>query len=231
MAGGFSTSLSQLRLFLLFILTALLAYTVIHRRRESNAQDAFRWLVSAIVFTYLIGIFALKATSVHHLLPLTVLFSAACASMIASERMLAVAASALCGALLLTNVLGLQKAHTKLVETGGRGYHNESFSIVSPMLAGPLSDYHPVFAGWGFHLQFLFLTDGRIDYTFTGRLKPEYLDQLLNNHEKVAVVTSLSDRKSIKKEFEVENEFIFTQRNGADLFALLLISRSDNDQP
>ncbi|HMB39586.1 MAG TPA: glycosyltransferase family 39 protein [Wenzhouxiangellaceae bacterium] len=214
---------------LAFALAAGLVILIGFQRRETPArQRVFYGLFGAILALYFSGLFFLKATSLHHLLPITILAATACAGAVAAPGFVRLIATAICSLLIASNLMVLNAAHNRLVETGGRGYHNESYSLVSPLLADRLAEYHPVFAGWGFHLQFLFLTDGRVPYSFVGSPRIDRIDQLLTRHDRLAVVVPTADRETIANAFVAEQELRFAQRNEIQLFSVFLLSTRQN---
>jgi len=99
------------------------------------------------------------------------------------------------------------------------------------MLEGPLRQHYPVFAGWGFHLQFLFLTDGRVPYSFIGSPQIARINKLLAQHDGLAVVVPTADRKTITDAFVTERELTFAQRDGVKVFSVLLLSSKQNQRP
>lgn len=210
---------------LAFGLAACLVVVVAFLRRGTpTSQRVFYGLVSSIFALYFSGLFLLKATSLHHLMPITMLAALACAGAVAARGLVRPLAVTVCALLIVSNLIVLNSAHNRLVETGGRGHHNEGYSLLAPMLEGPLRNYHPVFAGWGFHLQFLFLTDGRVPYTFMGNLENQRIDKLLIQHDRLAVVVPVTDRETIEGAFTTEQELRFAQRDGVELFSLFLLS-------
>lgn len=186
-------------------------------------QRFFFWLIGGIFAIYFTAIFLLKATSFHHLLPVTVLAAVLVGSLFAVQGRIRFAAVLISAILALTNFFALNSAHDRLTETGGRGYYNESYSELTPVLTGPLKAYHPIFAGWGFHLQFLFLTEGKKDYSFIGQQQIDSIHHHLENHKKIAVVTSATQGDMIRQAFEVEQELSFGQRDGVELFIIFTI--------
>ena len=221
--GRFSTEAEKLRILAFLIAAGLCALIAVSRRAFAVDQRAFFWLVGAILLLHLTAMFLLKATSVHHLLPVTTIAAAACASTISIQGWFKYLALGICAILLVSNLASLRAAHASLLETGGRGYHNESYSLAPRMLAGPLKDYHPVFVGWGSHLQFLFLTDGRMPYSFAWGPDPERVSGLLKRHERAAVVVPHGDSDFVGKHFVVSERVDFRQRNGQALFAIFLL--------
>jgi MFS family permease len=221
--GRFATEGGWLRLPAFLSAGCLGAWIVLKRRDVSTELPAFFTLVGVTVLLYLAAMFLLKATSVHHLLPLTVVVAAACAGTLAIRGPMKFLAMAVCAILLVSNLASLRNAHERLQETGGRGFHNESYTLAPRMLAGPLRDYHPVFAGWGTHLQFLFLSDGQIPYTFIWSPQPETITRLLARHGGVAVVVPHADREIVEQGFTASEVLSFQQRSGEELFMIFLL--------
>jgi len=194
------------------------------RQNTPTRQTVSYGLFGAILALYFCGLLLLKATSLHHLLPITILAAMACAGAVAARGRIRSLAVAICVLLIASNLFVLNVAQNRLVETGGRGYHNESYSQLAPLLEGPLRDYRPIFAGWGFHLQFLFLTDGRVPYTFVGRPDIERISRLLAEHRALAVVVPVADRETVANATAPELELRFAQRDGVELFSVFLLS-------
>jgi hypothetical protein len=194
--------------------------------RAPERQVFFATSIS-ICLLYFAGLLVFKATSVHHLLPLTVLASALVAALIGCRGVVRWLGAAACLILVVSNLLATQSAQVKLQETGGRGFHNENYSRIAPVLSDQLGEYHPVFTGWGFHLQFLFLTDGRSPYTVTHRPSIDRLQSLLHRHERLAVVVAAADRLTVLDVFVAKDELRYAQRNGTELFSILLLSIDD----
>lgn len=214
---------------LAFALAAGLIVVIAFLRRETpTSQRVFYGLFGAILALYFCGLGLLKATSLHHMLPITVLAAAACAATVTARGLVRPLAAAACALLITSNLLVLNAAHDRLVETGGRGFHNERYSQLAPLFEGPMRDYHPVFAGWGFHLQFLFLTDGRVPYAFVGSPDVERIGQLVAKHSRLAVVVPLKDRQTIANAFVAERELRFAQRDGVELFSVFLLSSAQD---
>lgn len=226
--GEVETDFALPRLLAFALTGCLIIFLAFLRRDTPTSQKFFYGLIVSIFALYFSGLFLLKATSLHHLLPITMLAALACGTTVAARGLLRPLAVAVCALLIASNLIVLSGAHNRLVETGGRGYHNESYSLLAPMLEGPLRNYHPIFAGWGFHLQFLFLTDGRVPYTFMGKLQNELIRQLLTQHQRLAVVVPIADRETIEGAFVPEQELRFAQRNGLELFSLFLLSADQN---
>jgi hypothetical protein len=194
-----------------------------NRKALSGEQRAFFWVAGLILFLYLSAMFLLKATSFHHLLPLTMIAAAAAASTLYSRGLMRPLALTIAAFLLISNLASLRNAHDRLLETGGRGFHNENHTLVAELLSGPLMDYHPVFAGWGFHLQFLLLTDGHTPYTFLWSPEVARIDSLLRQHGQVAVVVPHAEYSSVGQTFRSSKKLIFQQRDGVDLFQIYLL--------
>lgn len=223
-AGGVEIDLAGPRLLAFGLAICLILVITFLRRSTPISQRVFYWLFGAIIALHLIGLFSLKATSFHHLLPITMLTAVACGGAVAASGLVRPLAVTVCALLIASNLVVLHGVHERLVETGGRGYHNESYSLITPMLAGPLKEYHPAFIGWGYHLQFLFLTDGRVPYTFMWRFQKERIDQLLVQHDRLAIIVPTVDRARVEEAFVPDQELSFTQRNGEELFSLFLLS-------
>jgi len=98
---------------------------------------------------------------------------------------------------------------------------------VALMLAGPLSEYHPVFTAWGFHLQFLFLTDGQRPYSVISGADRQRIDELLQRHGKISLIVKIDELDRVRAAFEIQHEILFTQRNGPELFAMVLVTAAD----
>lgn len=212
------------RIFAFGLATGLLLVLAFLHRDTPTSRRVFYWLSGATLALYFSALFILKATSLHHLLPITMLAAAVCGGAITARGLVRPLVFALCGLLVATNLVFLNSAHKRLIDTGGRGYHNENYSLIAPLLAGPLAGYHPVFTGWGFHLQFLFLTDGRVPYTFMGAPQNEQINELLNRHGRLAIVVPVVDRARVEEAFTHQHELRFAQRNGVELFSLFLLS-------
>jgi len=225
--GHFSAPQAPLRLTLFSISILMIVGVILRRSGASTSQRASLGIFAGLGVLYLAGIFALKATSVHHLIPLTILAAVACASLVALGRFTRFAAASIGTVLLITNLMAGQKAHTALTETGGYRFHNEGHSLVALMLAGPLSEYHPVFTAWGFHLQFLFLTDGQRPYSVISGADRQRIDELLQRHGKISLIVKIDELDRVRAAFEIQHEILFTQRNGPELFAMVLVTAAD----
>ena len=228
--GRFPTAFPDFRL-VAFASAILLAVAALAKRwSDYVSQRAFFWLMGGIFTLYLVAIFLLKATSVHHMLPATVLAAAFCAGLVTIRSPLRIAAISIGFILLFTNLLTINSAHNRLNETGGHGYHNESYSVITSVLTEQHGSYHPVFIGWGFHLQFQFLTEGKEPYNFMWQPRIELIRELLDQHDKVAIISDVYNDETIKQAFEVEEVLHFGQRDGVELFTIALI-RADQQKP
>jgi hypothetical protein len=205
----------------------MIAVCLLDSKWRAPEKQVFVATSLAIFVLYFAALLIFKATSVHHLLPLTVLASALVTLLIGCRGMTRWLGATVCLVLLVSNLLATHSVQSRLQETGGRGFHNENYSLIAPILGDQLVEYHPVFAGWGFHLQFLFLTDGQAPYTVTHRPALDRLQTLLHQHGRLAVVVAAADRSAVLDAFVATDELRYTQRNGIELFSIVLLTKQD----
>lgn len=223
--GSFATSFSEIRLAAIALSAVLIVLQFVKPHLSDTKQKVNAYLLFfGILFSYFLMMFSLKASSFHHLLPVSIVVGLACASLISLNRYYRWFGYSICAILLVSNLTSLHSAHERLAETGGRGYHNESYSKLPFVLTENMPDYHPVFADWGFHLQFLFLTNGEVEYDFIGRPDIDAIHSLLGEHDRVAIVTQARNSEVIENAYIVDKKLTFNQRDGVELFSIHLLS-------
>jgi hypothetical protein len=225
-AGSVKPDLTGLRMILYAILVAVTLWTL--TRRDEHTRRAWFVSITAMLLVYFSALFLLKATSVHHLVPLTLLAALLCGSLIGLDDVRRWIGSSLCLLLVVTNLIVAHAIFQRLGETGGQGYHNEYHTHIATTLTGPLANHHPVFTTWGFHLQFLFLTDGQHPYTYLGDADHERIENLLRDHRSLALIVRSHDRQIILDRFHPDHELVYSQRNGVELFRIMLLSTTQS---
>jgi hypothetical protein len=193
--------------------------------RKSAADAGAKTLYlfsSALIVIYLVAAFFLKSLTYHHMVPVSILVVVLAASLTTRPDRLRVLGWAVCGLLLATNITGLVSAHSELRRTGGQALHNEMVSEPAAIFRTTLRDYHPVFASWGFHLQYLFQTEGRSPYTFMTRPDRTKIQRAMDRHGAVAVVVWKDLRADVLRDFTPSREYFFTQRDDLSLYSIML---------
>lgn len=223
---------TRLRVAALVAAAATWVVVAARRRLGGNLRGLFLAIIALVATIYAIAVLALGSLNLHHLIPLTVFLTMAVCCLVAIPgipRAIGVSAVAI---LLITNMIAMIDAHASLRRTGGNGYHNEAYSLPARVMSMPdYQGHYPVFAGWGFHLQFLFQTRGERPYAFMIKPEPTRLRALLAKHGKLAVFVDRRDRKAFLAEFQPDSETRFRQRNGPHLYSIMLLSRGDPPTP
>lgn len=180
--------------------------------------------ITIVAAIYVAALLALGSLNLHHLIPLAVLLAMGVCCLVAVPGIPRIVGSCAAAILVVTNSIAMFDAHASLRRTGGNGYHNEAYSLPASLMAiAPYQGHHPVFAGWGFHLQFLFQTRGEQAYSVMARPDPTRLRALLARHGKLAVFVDRRDRKAFLAEFHPITETRFRQRNGPHLYSVMLL--------
>lgn len=223
--GGLPADYSRLRIAALLTAMVAWAIAVACRKVASNTQVAVLTVVLVASAIYLMAVLALGSLNLHHLIPLAVMAVMAVCCLVALPgfpRLVGFAATAI---LVATNSLSMVAAHASVQRTGGNGYHNETYAFPAyAMTTDTYSDHYPVFAGWGFHLQFLFQTRGERPYAFMARPDAARLRKLMAKHGRLAVFVNAVDREGFLAEFEPDSETRFRQRDGRYLYSIMLLS-------
>lgn len=209
------------------LLAALAAwgFVAIGRRLGGTLRGVFLLIIAVVVMIYVIAVLALGSLNLHHLIPLAVFLAMAVCCLVAIPGIPRVVGGCAVAVLVATNAIAMFDAHKSLRRTGGNGYHNEAYSVPAALMTmAPYQDHYPVFAGWGFHLQFLFQTRGERSYAVMARPDPARLRALLAKHGKLAVFVDRRDRKGFLSEFHPASETRFRQRNGPHLYSVMLLS-------
>ncbi len=224
MAGGGEPPFSGVRLIVWAVLGLLLLYHLPQRAGITGRQRSVIAAAMILVLSSLAGLWWFKATSVHHMLVVTLIATAACAALLRVGRPALRALAGLgMGVLLLTNLLAGVSIHRALQASGGAGYHNESHALVANLMAGPLRDHYPVFVSWGQHLQFLFLTEGNQPYAFHGRVIEDRLLELRANRGPLAVVAGPAEIDAVRALFPDGFEYPFWQRDGPPVLTIVRV--------
>jgi len=221
--GQFDTEMGMVRAVAIFavLVSVLVVYL---RRMEGRTQARVLYAGSlASIAIYLVAAFFLKSLTYHHLVPVSILIVLLAASLINQTSKIRLLGMAACAVLLASNVSGLFAAHSQLRHTGGQALHNETVSLPAVMFRTTLAGYHPVFASWGFHLQYLFQTEGKSPYTFMTKVNREKIQRAIARHGPVAVVVWNDQRDAVLKDFTPTQEYKFTQRDGKPLYSILLM--------
>ena len=228
--GNFKDIIPDIRL-IIFIITTAFSFWFLSCRKYLINQKALIATTSAMVIVYLIATFALKALSFHHLLPLFFVLIMQISIFMSGRYFLKYLFIFLGLILLLSNVNGLILAHSALEKTGGLGYHNETFTQSAEKLKSECDDCHPVFVSWGIHLQFLFLTDGKKQYSFLPHSTSDTLKDFIYEHKKIALIGVSHDLEKFEfnpKEIIEFNSINLKQRNGVELYKIIMLRSVDN---
>jgi hypothetical protein len=222
--GHFNDAFSPLRLASIGIAGAALAVAWFKTPKPEQSQRGFYVTAAAAVGLSLLGAFVLKGTDTHHIIPLATLLFLLVASLASQSAPLCYVAFVACGLLIFTNTVSLFRAHRSLNETGGLAYHNEAYSVPAQLFRTTFKDYHPVFASWGSHLQFLFQTAGTVPYSFVGAPSANRINRLAQQQGKVAIIIGVRERQALGGlDGRVITEMHFSQRNGLPLFDIILL--------
>lgn len=197
------------------------------RARPRGPRGALLAVIAVASCLYVAGLFWLTSLNLHHLIPLSVMLVMAMACLVAVPGVPRVAGGVALALLLATNAIALPAAHQAVRETGGSRYHNEVYAQPAALLARDYPDYYPVFAGWGFHLQFLFLTRGERPYTFMR--KPDFarIGRLNVRHGKLAVFIGRRQREAFLEAFSPESELEVRQRNGRPAYSVFFLAAAE----
>lgn len=114
-------------------------------------------------------------------------------------------------------------------QTGGAGYSNECFSTVPRLLRRLFPDSQLIFADWGFHLQFLFLTKGAEPYKVRSASPEKWLIIEASNHEELIICAMPSKAKNICDAATSSSLFYYTYpihgKSGDLLFVVIHVSK------
>jgi hypothetical protein len=170
---------------LIFVgLGAVCVYSIVRQVRERSYVTLA--LVSLPLCMVLGACFAFQALNVHHM---TVAYMLALAQLAVALRFPARYRLAQAGVIVGVFALLLvtfAAGNLKLRETGGVGNHAREYSEIEVNVRTACDDCLPVFASWGTHLQYLFLTAGKKDFVFlTDDAK---ISGVLKRHKKILVI-------------------------------------------
>lgn len=230
-AGGLHYDFWQLRITAM--VTAIATWFVVAVRGPAAGRPRSAFLASIAIFAalYILALVKLVSLNLHHLIPLSVVIAMAACCLVALPGVPRVIGSCVFAVLLATNSLAMIDAHASLQRTGGRAYHNEAYSFPASLMGTETyRDHFPVFAGWGFHLQYLFQTRGERPYAFMARPEPGQIRKLREKHGKLAVFVDRRDREVFLAQFRPDSELRFRQRDGKDLYSIMLLSTNAPSQ-
>lgn len=193
------------------------------RVRPRGPQGALLAVIAVACGLYVAGLFWLTSLNLHHLIPLSVMVVMATACLVAFPGVPRAAGSIALVLLLATNAIALPAAHQKVRETGGSRYHNEVYAQPVTLLSD-YPGYYPVFAGWGFHLQFLFLTRGERPYAFMRKPDHARIGRLNARHGRLAVFVGNGHREAFLQAFSPEAELEVRQRNGRPAYSVFFLA-------
>ena len=123
------------------------------------------------------------------------------------------------------NFKSLFLAHDQLEFSGGHSYFNEKYSTV-PLEISKQNDDVIVFTSWGFHLQFLFLTNGKKKYYYTSNLNK--IDEILKKNFNIILIGNKN--KQITEYFKNNKDVIFQiqiieSRANIELFQVIKLKK------
>jgi len=210
------------------ILIALLttAIKLLRSKRDFPEREhlAFYLVLAVSALVYGTALLSLKSINHHHLIPFHAFFLAAASSLIATKGWMRPPVVLALLLLSCTSLFSTISAQGQLRKNGGMGFHNEMVTLPAKVLPTAFRDYHPVFVSWGFHLQYLFLTEGKSPYTFMGKPVPDRIEAALRKYGKLAIVVSASDRAQLLKSIEQGREYKIHSRKGTYLYSIVLAS-------
>lgn len=206
---------------------------VVARGRLGGLRGTFLAIIAIVCVTYVFAMLRLGSLNLHHLVPFVVFLVMAVCCLVAFPGVPRVAGALAVALLVTTNAVAMTGAHTRLRETGGHRFHNEAYTLPASMMTMAYPDHYPVFAGWGFHLQFLFLTRGERPYTFMRKPVTERIERLQARHGKLAVFVDRSHRSAFLKDFKPESEVRIRQRSGHYLYSIMFLAEDagEADRP
>lgn len=229
--GNFSPDWSAIRGTALAASLITIAVVTITRNAAGKQTKVFYAVGGAAIGLYLLAAFFLKSFSLHHMVPIAILVFLLTSSLTVERGKFNKVGWIACTILLTTNLVSLGSAHSQLRRTGGLAFHNEMVSETASMFRTTLKEYHPIFASWGFHLQYLFLTEGKSPYTFMTKPNRDKIQHAMDKHGASAIVVWKDHREQVLKDFTPAQEFFFTQRDGAPLYSVMLLPEGTRESP
>lgn len=223
--GGLPADYARLRVAALVAVVVAWAVAAARRSIGSPVQATIMTVLLVASAIYVIAVLALGSLNLHHLIPLGVMAVMAASCLVSIRGMSRIVGLAAVAILVVTNSFSMAGAHSSVQRTGGNGYHNETYAFAAyAMTTDTYRDHYPVFAGWGFHLQFLFQTRGERPYAFMARPIKSRLSKLLATHGRLAVFVNAADRDAFLADFAPDSETRFRQRDGRHLYSIMLLS-------
>ncbi len=230
--GGLPRDFSLLRITALVAAIATWLVVAARGRIGGKPRGLFLVVIAFVATIHVLALLKLTSLNLHHLIPFSVLLTMAVCCLAAIPGIPRVVAACVVAILLATNSIAMSDAHTSLQRTGGRAYHNETYSLpASLMTEEAYRDHYPVFAAWGFHLQYLFQTRGERPYAFMAKPNPDRIRKLLGKHGKLAVFVDRRDRDAFLAGFQPDSETRFQQRDGQYLYSIMLLSADPGPSP
>jgi len=219
---------ANLRLLAVALGLTLLPALYFFLRRKSAPLSGEHRVVQGVFWTtfaiYMLSLFFVRSINLHHLIPLSMFVALYIASMSGAGfpivRKWAIGLSVI---MLLVGGASTFQAQQALRRVGGSGLHNEVVSMPADFFRTTLKGYHPVFVSWGFHLQYLFLTEGKSPYTFMSRPNADRIRKALADNGKVGIVVSNADRAELLKVVDLDQEIRLTSRDGRPIYSIGLI--------
>lgn len=133
--------------------------------------------------------------------------------------------------LVIVNLISF--AHQRIIvgalrNTGGIGRSNEYVSKINLLVPQIFPDSRIVFAGWGYHLQFLYLTRGRVPFDMRFSPPFNWVPQLMQKHGPLAICLDLNSVSELEK-FAVDNAIthevhVIHSRQGLPVYAIVRVS-------
>ena len=224
--GGLPRDFSLLRIAAVVAAIATWLVVAMRGRIGRKPRGLFLAIIAFVAIVYVVALLKLTSLNLHHLIPFSVMLTMAICCLVAIPGIPRAVGGCVVAILLATNSIAMLDAHSSLQRTGGRAYHNEAYSLpASLMTEEAYRDHYPVFAAWGFHLQYLFQTRGERPYAFMATPDADRIRKLLGKHGKLAVFVDRRDRDAFLDGFQPDSERRFQQRDGQYLYSLMLLSR------
>lgn len=222
--GGLHYDFWQVRIMAMLVAIATWLVLVVRGGTSGAPRRAFLATIGIFAALFMVALYKLVSLNLHHLIPLSLVLAMAVCCLVALPGVPRIMGSCAFAVLLATNSVAMVDAHASLERTGGRGYHNEVYSLPASLMdTEGLQDHFPVFAGWGFHLQFLFQTRGERPYAFMSHPDSGRIRKLGDKHGNLAVFVNRRDREAFLGGFHPASELQLRQRDGRDLYSIMLL--------
>jgi hypothetical protein len=226
--GSFDTDFSTVRILIVLVVFCITVAGAIPfvshvQTKKRNIPTGIAFLAIATLFAC--ATFALKSMQSYHWIPLVFLFYAFVVIQANWAKVLKPIIILAIAALIVVNCIALVRSQQALAQTGGYQLHNESYSLPAILWRTTLRQYTPVFIDWGFNLQFLFQTRGRVPYVFNQHATPSDIKALLKEPGPVAMITwRTPDQMRRLLGDHIETELPFYQRDGVYLYTIFLLT-------